>query len=178
MNTVKMWPKLKTLLAMSLILNMPAVMSGNWPELIDERDRGVLITTDGEVFRKNNLQQSHLAVGQHIKTGDILRTQEGSNAVLMLKSNAVLILAPKTTISIGEHGPDQLQHVHVHQGQLRMQKNPNKVHYPQGVVFTFEHDPHAYLAQSFELRLTPDERTLVLLEGELKKIRPSESLNP
>jgi hypothetical protein len=51
-----------------------------------------------------------------------------------------------------------------------MLKHPSKSEYLDATVFTFAHDPHIYQAQAFEVELTPEQESLVLLKGKLNKI--------
>lgn len=146
-------------------------------EMSDENSRGLLISAQGHIVREFQNHQTFLKIGHKLKTGDKIRTRPNSSAVLVLKSNSILILGPKTSLTIGNHGPDQLQHIHVHEGRLHMQKRPQMKDHPHGTLFTFNDDPHAYLSESFELTLTSDQKTLVLLEGKLKKISLSNVLN-
>lgn len=135
--------------------------------------RGMLLTHEGRISVGGEKNQLLLKTGDPISTGDQVTTAESSVAVIVMKSNSVLVVGPQTTFTVGQHSPSQLQHIHIQHGKLRMQKRPGREKHPNGSVFTFSQDPYIYQADEFEIDLTADEKTLVLIQGQLKKLIPS-----
>lgn len=168
-----MWPKTPYFF-LTFLLSAP--LFGLTPQSLqmsNELTRGILLSHKGEVISQNKNSARLLQTGDPIYTDDDILTSDSSMAVIFMKSNSVLIIGAQARLTVGQHGPDQLQHIHIHQGKVRIQKKVNQKEMLHGSVITLTQDPHIYQAKEFEVALTDKERSLTLLRGQLIKLAQS-----